>query len=294
MILEDENMEEFYALDVETANANYASICQIGVAKFQNGKLVEEWESLINPESRFDGMNISIHKITEEMVKDAPSFKQIYPKLKELLENNIVVHHMPFDRIAINRACESIGLDAIETTWLDSAKIVRRTWEEFAYSGYGLKKVAKHLGIEFKHHDALQDAIAAGKITLQALKITEMNLADWISKVKKPINQRQNSSKNINLEGNPEGALYGENIVFTGALTIHRIEAAKVAAELGCNVSDNINSKTTMLVVGIQNSASLAEGYTKSSKHRKAEDLIAKGQDIRILSEQDFMAITND
>lgn len=286
-------MNEFYVLDIETANADYSSICQIGLAKFENGELTEKWESLIDPDDYFDGMNISIHGITEEMVQDSPTFDQVYPKLKEVLENKVVGHHMPFDRIAINRACELHELDLIETNWLDSAKIVRRTWEEFAYSGYGLANVADHLGIEFEHHNALEDAIATGKVMLQAFDKSEMNLTDWISRVRKPINIYASGSTSIKLDGNPDGPLYGENIVFTGALSMPRAEAGKLASELGCNVGNSVSKKTTMLVVGIQDTTKLA-GYSKSSKHRKAEELIKKGIEIRILSENDFGAITND
>lgn len=286
-------MNEFYVLDVETANADYSSICQIGIAKFQNGELIEKWESLINPEDYFDGMNISIHGITEKMVKGSPTFEQVYPELKKMLENGIVGHHMPFDRIAINRACELAELELMQINWLDSAKIVRRTWEEFAYSGYGLANIANHLGIKFEHHNALEDSIATGKVMLRAFEKSKMNLDDWFARVKKPINIYANGSTSIKLDGNPEGPLYGENIVFTGALMIPRAEAGKIAAELGCNVSNSVTKKTTMLVVGIQDNTKLA-GYSKSSKHRKAEDLINKGIEIRILSENDFGAITND
>jgi DNA polymerase-3 subunit epsilon len=47
-----------------------------------------------------------------------------------------------------------------------------------------------------------------------------------------------------------------------------------------------------MLVVGIQDNTKLA-GYEKSSKHRKAEELIESGINIRILSEKDFVEICN-
>ena len=76
-------MNEFYVLDVETANADYSSICQIGLAKFENGELTEKWESLIDPDDYFDGMNISIHGITEKMVQGSPTFDQVYPNLKK-------------------------------------------------------------------------------------------------------------------------------------------------------------------------------------------------------------------
>ena len=52
-------------------------------------------------------------------------------------------------------------------------------------------------------------------------------------------------------------------------------------------MAPNVNKKTTLLVVGDQDVKKLA-GHKKSNKHRRAEDLISKGQDIRILRESDF------
>jgi len=63
---------DFISIDVETANADLSSICQIGVVKFVGGVIVGKWGTLVNPEDEFDPMNIYIHGITEENVKDAP------------------------------------------------------------------------------------------------------------------------------------------------------------------------------------------------------------------------------
>jgi len=284
-------MSKFYVIDVETANPDYSSICQIGIAEFNNDKLADTWETLVNPKDYFDGMNISIHGITEKMIIHSPAFSDIYGKIKGFIENNIVVHHMPFDRIAINRACELNKLELIQADWLDSAKVVRRTWEDFAYSGYGLSKITKHLGIKFKHHNALEDAIATGKVMLNAFDKSGIQLIDWAGRVKQPIHIYSRGSTSIKLDGNSEGPLYGENIVFTGTLFITRAEAAKRVSDLGCNVTNSVTKKTTMLVVGTQDNFKLA-GYSKSSKYRKTEELIGKGIDIRILSEDDFKSLT--
>ena len=75
--------------------------------------------------------------------------------------------------------------------------------------------------------------------------------------------------------------------MFTGALEICRCEAAIMAAQIGCQVDSRVTQKTTILVVGDQDIKRLA-GHEKSSKHRKAEYLISKGQSIRILRESDF------
>jgi DNA polymerase-3 subunit epsilon len=82
--------------------------------------------------------------------------------------------------------------------------------------------------------------------------------------------------------------LAGEVVVFTGSLAIRRGEAATRAAKLGCDVRNAVTSKTTILVVGQQDLAKLG-GYEKSSKQRKAEELISDGAAITILGEDDFM-----
>lgn len=63
-----------------------------------------------------------------------------------------------------------------------------------------------------------------------------------------------------------------------------------MAAESGCEVGTTVTKKTTLLVVGDQDIDRLA-GKDKSSKHIKAEALIAQGQKIRILGESDFQAL---
>jgi DNA polymerase III subunit epsilon len=282
----------YLALDVETANADYSSICQIGIAEFHDGQLIDKWVSLVNPESYFDPFNTSIHGITEKAVKNAPTFDTIHKLVAEKITGRITVHHMPFDRIAITRACMIYNLDIIQSIWLDSAKISRRTWEQFAYRGYGLTNIAEFLGIEFNHHDALQDAIAAAKIVHCACEQTHLRVEDWVTRVGQPIFQYHGGSKTINLEGNPEGQFYGEELVFTGALSLTRREAAVIASKLGCNVKDSVTKNTTLLIVGTQDKSKLA-GYEKSSKHRKAEELIRSGVQIKILSENDFAEICN-
>ena len=169
----------FLSLDVETANFDGASICQIGIGLFEHGELVDTWESLIDPQSHFHWGNIRVHGITEEMVQGAPAFNEVYPVLRKLLADNIVVHHTPFDIQAFRKAYTRFNLKPINIQWLDSAKIARHTWSQFSKGGYNLANVANHLGIEFRHHDALEDSVAAGKIVAEACRMTGRKVEDW-------------------------------------------------------------------------------------------------------------------
>ena len=54
-------MLTFSAVDVETANADRASICQIGVVHVRNGEIHDEWQTVLDPEDWFDDWNVMIH-----------------------------------------------------------------------------------------------------------------------------------------------------------------------------------------------------------------------------------------
>lgn len=127
---------QFVAIDVETANADMGSICQIGLARFVDGSLADEWCTLVDPEDYFDEMNISVHGIEPGMVRGQPKLPQIADRLRATLENTVSVCHTHFDRIALGRAYGKYNLNPISTTWLDSARVVRRTWKDLAWKGY--------------------------------------------------------------------------------------------------------------------------------------------------------------
>jgi DNA polymerase-3 subunit epsilon len=280
----------FVAIDVETANADLSSICQIGIVRYTNGSLSEEWKTYVDPQDFFSPINIAIHGIDESTVQDAPKLYELDNKIYHYLDKTVVISHTHFDRVSIHQAFGKYNLRSPEPIWLDSARVARRTWEKFAWSGWGLVNICREIGYEFKCHDALEDAKAAAVIFLAAMERSGLDINGWLQRVEQPIDPHH--IQPIKREGDPEGSLYGNNLVFTGALEIPRREAAEMAARIGCNVQTGVNKDTTILVVGNQDIRRLA-GHEKSSKHRQAESLIMKGQQIRILQETDFRHLVN-
>ncbi len=279
---------DFLAIDVETANPALSSICQVGIASFRGGRLYGSWDSLVNPEDYFHPINVSIHGINESDVQSAPTWNEVYPTICTALQDNIVVSHTAFDRASILHACERNGLPCCEFRWLDSAKVVRRAWPIFSKKGYGLANVAAHFSIQYTAHNALEDARCAGEILIRAMAETDLNIDQWLERVKHPIDPLAGAA--ITRAGNADGPLHGEVLVFTGSLSMPRREAADAASAAGCEVDANVTERTTILVVGDQDVLRLA-GHPKSSKHRKAEDLIARSQKIRIIGESDFQRV---
>ena len=166
----------FVAIDVETANADMASICQIGLAKYVAENLVDECSSLVNPEDYFDLINIHIHGITEKDVAGSPTFPELLGTLRGFTNNSVCVSHTHFDRVSIHRATTKYSLPEFTAIWLDSARVARRTWEEFAWGGYGLANICKRIGYEFKHHNALEDAKASAQVLLAAIEATGLDV----------------------------------------------------------------------------------------------------------------------
>jgi DNA polymerase-3 subunit epsilon len=173
-------ISRFYSLDVETANSDAGSICQVGIGLFEGGEVVRAWKSYVDPEEQFNFYNTRVHGITAGMIRGAPRFFEIYGFLRKEFEHSVVVHHMPFDRVAFHRAYARYRLEPFPVYWLDSATVARHTWEQFSRSGYGLANLAGYLGIRFKHHDALEDSITAGKIVVQACLETGLDVRDWL------------------------------------------------------------------------------------------------------------------
>jgi DNA polymerase III subunit epsilon len=176
---------QFVAIDVEAANADLASICQIGIAHFADGRFTEKWDSLVDPEDEFDGINIAIHGIDESTVVGAPTFPSLAETIARKLVDTVVVSHTPFDQTAIRSVFAKYGIEVPVITWLDSARVVRRTWLDLSRRGYGLAPVAERLGIQFRHHDAAEDARAAGEILLHAIRETGLSVDEWVVRAKK-------------------------------------------------------------------------------------------------------------
>ncbi len=126
------------------------------------------------------------------------------------------------------------------------------------------------------------------------VQTTNTNIEGWLHRVERPIfsSSKTTTAKTTTTkpEANIDGDLYGETILFTGSLSIVRHEAEDLAAKAGCEVAKNVAKKVSILVVGTQDMSKL-NGYNKSGKHRKVEDLISRGKEIQILSETDFFEL---
>ena len=158
----------FFALDVETANQDRGSICQIGVACVRADASIETWVSYVDPQVE-RWVFTSLHGISARTVQGAPRFAEVLPVLREALAGAVVYQHSGFDRSAIAAACRTSGLPVPAWDWRDSVQVARAAWPELrGRGGHGLASLKQHLGLVFAHHDAGEDARAAAEVVLHA------------------------------------------------------------------------------------------------------------------------------
>lgn len=169
----------FIALDVETANSAAASICQIGLACVDAKGAIHTASTLIDPEQPFSEFNTRLHGIGSALVRGAPTFPVVLRVIAPLLARHLIIQHSAFDRGAVHGACRAYGLPLPRWRWADSVQIARRAWPEFrGNGGHGLAHLKKALALEFRHHDAGEDARAAAMVVLRAEARTGQPLAD--------------------------------------------------------------------------------------------------------------------
>ena len=178
---------DFVAIDLETANPDPWSICQIGIAEFRNGSLAGEWMSYIDPGVRFNRDNVAIHGITGAAVQGWPKLPEVAERLGEMLNGKIVVSHSQFDRVALEMAFDRLEIPRLNCSWLDSTLVARRAWEGLSKRGFGLENLCRLLGYRYQRHDALGDAKAAGVVVLAAIEQTGIGLQQWLEQVELPI-----------------------------------------------------------------------------------------------------------
>lgn len=97
-------LERYIAFDVETPNASNARMNAIGIAVVENGRIVDEFSTLVNPESHFDTFNIQLTGITPGMAAEAPTFQELWPTIEPILSSGLLVaHNAPFDMSVLSK-----------------------------------------------------------------------------------------------------------------------------------------------------------------------------------------------
>ena len=106
-------MAKLYAIvDIETTGgrAGRDRITEIAIALHDGQKVVDSYETLINPETSIPYGITRLTGITQEMVEDAPKFYEVAKKVVQMTEKAIfVAHNVRFDYSFIRAEFKRLG-----------------------------------------------------------------------------------------------------------------------------------------------------------------------------------------
>ncbi|MBC2579136.1 exonuclease domain-containing protein [Clostridium sp. DJ247] len=301
----------FIAIDFETANEKRNSACSIGIVVVKNGHVVEKIYHLIKPEEmRFMPINIGIHGIRPGMVENELKFDKVWEKIKHHFNDNLVIaHNASFDISVLRKSAELYDIELPSFQYICTMKLARNFYK--GIENVKLNTVNDFLEYEFKHHDALYDALACSNILLnisEELKCRDINeiskligvtigtvdssgykLSSSKGRGIKTSNRIYHPKKETIFERLEEDLFKNEVVVFTGRLTsMSRDEAVRLVRRLGGTIGSSFTKKTTILVTNMKDIKDLRR-EEMSNKLKKATDLNAKGQNIKFLNEEEFL-----
>ncbi len=170
-------------LDTETTGLDYTKekMVEFAAVRLENGKIKDEFQTLINPEQHIRKSSIAIHGITADMVKDAPTEAEVMPMIMNFIKDYpIVAHNAIFDYSFLNEASKRVLGKEIENTRIDSQQMFKEIYPEL--ESHGLEALTEKFDVELNnHHRAMADTMGLA-LAYPKLKKLYLQKYDWESK----------------------------------------------------------------------------------------------------------------
>ena len=165
---ENKDYSTFVVFDIETTGLSAVNdmITEIGAIKIENGKIVDTYSQLINPERPIPEKIVELTGITDEMVKDKPTIGEIIYDFKEFIGDHVLVaHNASFDAGFIREKFKLYNLE-LNNPILDTLELSRSVFPTLR--SHKLNIIANHLNVDLlNHHRAVDDAKATAEILLK-------------------------------------------------------------------------------------------------------------------------------
>jgi DNA polymerase-3 subunit alpha (Gram-positive type) len=164
----------YCVLDLETTGFSPVTekITEIGIMKYKDGKVIEEFSCFVNPQKPIPPRVVEVTNITDDMVRNAETIEQVFPKMLEFIKDSVLVaHNASFDVGFLKHNAKVLGYD-FDFTYVDTLLLAQEVFPDF--KTYKLGRIAKNLGITVEvAHRALDDVdttVKVFKIMLDKLK----------------------------------------------------------------------------------------------------------------------------
>jgi len=155
----------YCVLDLETTGLSFRTekITEIGIMKVKNGEVVDSFSCFVNPEKPIPPKVVEVTNITDDMVKDAETIEQVFPKMLDFIKDSVLVaHNADFDIGFLKYNAKQLGYN-LDNTYMDTLRLSKELFPDF--KKYKLGIIAEKLGIKVEvAHRALDDVDTTVKV----------------------------------------------------------------------------------------------------------------------------------
>jgi len=149
--LKGQSIDTTYCVfDLETTGFSPVTekITEIGIMKIQDGKVIDEFCCFVNPQKPIPTRVIEVTNITDDMVKDAETIEQVFPKMLDFIKGSVLVaHNAEFDINFLKHNANVLGYE-IDYTYIDTLSLAKELFPNF--KTYKLGRIAKILALKLK------------------------------------------------------------------------------------------------------------------------------------------------
>ncbi len=158
-------LQPYVVVDIETTGGGNSQhrITEIGMVKMIGTKIVDQWQSLINPQRHIPVSITRLTGIDDKMVASAPTFSEVAENIEQFTQDAIfVAHNVNFDYGFFKQEFERLG-QFYRRPKLCTLQQMRRSHP--GLPSYSLANLTTHFQIKMQqHHRAMSDALAAAKL----------------------------------------------------------------------------------------------------------------------------------
>lgn len=258
---------EYYAvLDVETPNLHNNSICQIGLIIYRNGVVIDNYSTLINPESNFSKKNILIHGIKPEDVENCETLYNYWSDIKNVFTEYVIVsHNSRFDLNVLAKSLKRYSLELCNVKYFCTFEYFRENYPEL--DSYHLSDLCDYIGAELlKAHDASSDCIGCASLfefikeETHDLKINNYNskrVIDLNDLDSQTTEQKSFYPINIEIKKFESCDLNEKRIILTGIFTsIDKDDLIEILKSHGALIIGSVSPRTDFLIIGNESESS--------------------------------------
>lgn len=164
-------MENFAAIDFETANRHSSSICSIGIVVVRDGVITDRFYKLVHPiPNYYSTSNVAVHGITPAETENEDLFPEVWAEAVQLIEGlPLVAHFSRFDEGCLKAAFRRFEMTYPNYEFHCTCNASRRYFGRRLIN-HKLPTVAAACGYNLEsHHHALADAEACAHIAMKIL-----------------------------------------------------------------------------------------------------------------------------